>query len=225
MGGIGNALTANLSLFADTSGAISTVRDWVLPAVQNIAGLASAVAVLLIVYAGYLYITSRGNPERMETAKGLLKKSMIGLAIILAAVVLTSLLTGSYSTPQNPANATMPNLQAIEPKSESNGWLDMIINAITGVLVKLINGAATPFLNALDFFTKSTPSMASNQSVFNFWLAMVGICWALLILVIALVGFHVMSASALGFDEVDLRQLIPRFFTYLCTNEFVNLLD
>ena len=105
----------------------------------------------------------------------------------------------------------MPNLQAIEPKSESNGWLDMIINAITGVLVKLINGAATPFLNALDFFTKSTPSMASNQSVFNFWLAMVGICWALLILVIALVGFHVMSASALGFDEVDLRQLIPRF--------------
>lgn len=52
MGGIGNALTANLSLFADTSGAISTVRDWVLPAVQNIAGLASAVAVLLIVYAG-----------------------------------------------------------------------------------------------------------------------------------------------------------------------------
>ena len=53
--------------------------------------------------------------------------------------------------------------------------------------------------------------MASNQSVFNFWLAMVGICWALLILVIALVGFHVMSASALGFDEVDLRQLIPRF--------------
>ena len=211
MGGIGNALTANLSLFADTSGAISTVRDWVLPAVQNIAGLASAVAVLLIVYAGYLYITSRGNPERMETAKGLLKKSMIGLAIILAAVVLTSLLTGSYSAPQNPANATMPNLQAIEPKSESNGWLDMIINAITGVLVKLINGAATPFLNALDFFTKSTPSMASNQSVFNFWLAMVGICWALLILVIALVGFHVMSASALGFDEVDLRQLIPRF--------------
>lgn len=226
MGGIGSALAANLSMFASTSDAINTVREWVLPAVQNIASLAAVVAVFLIMYSGYMYITSRGNPERMENAKSLLKKTAIGLVIVLGAVVLTSILTHAYGTPQNPTNASMPNLQAIEPKSESNGWLDMIINAITGVLVKIINGAATPFLNALDFFTKSTPAMASNQSVFNFWLAMVGIADVLFILVVALVGFHVMSASALGFDEVDMRHLWPRLLLiFALMNSSIFLID
>jgi hypothetical protein len=224
--GLDTAIAASMAQFADTSGAINTVREWVLPAVQNIASLATVVAVLLIVYAGYMYITSRGNPERMENAKGLLKKTAIGLVIVLAAVVLTSILSQAYGTPQNPANATMPNLQAIEPKDDSNGLLDMIIKAITGVLVKIINGAATPFLNALDFFTKSTPAMASNQSVFNFWLAMVGIADVLFILVVALIGFHVMSASALGFDEIDIRHLWPRLLLiFALMNSSIFLID
>lgn len=224
--GLDNAIATSMGQFADTSGAINTVREWVLPAVQNIASLAAVVAVFLIIYSGYMYMVSRGNPERMQNAKNLLKKTAIGLVIVLAAVVLTSILSHAYGTPQTPANASMPNLQAIEPKSESNGWLDMVINAITGVLVKIINGAASPFLNALDFFTKSTPAMASNQSVFNFWLGMVGIADVLFILVVALVGFHVMSASALGFDEVDLQHLWPRLvLIFAVMNSSIFLID
>src|SRR5690606_29950004 len=130
--------------------------------------------------------------------------------IVIAAIALTSIISNAYGTAQNPANAAMPNLQAIEPKSES-GWIDMLVNGVTGFLMMVINGLATPFLNALDFFTESTPPMASNQSVLHFWLAILGIADILLILVVALGGLHVMVASALGFEEINLRNIPPRF--------------
>lgn len=226
MGGMWNTLGANLSLFASTSDAINTVRDWVLPTVQNIAGLAGVAAVLILIYAGYLLMTSTGKPERMEAAKSIAKKAMIGLVIILAAIALTNIISNAYGTPQNPANATMPSLQAIEEKDEGGGLVEMVIKAITGFLLKIINGLASPFLNALDFFTKSTPTMASNQSVFNFWLAMVGIADVLFILVVALIGFHVMSASALGFDELDIKTILPRLLLiFALMNSSIFLID
>ena len=44
------ALGANLMIFADTSDAIKTVREWVIPTVQSIASLASIAAVLILTY-------------------------------------------------------------------------------------------------------------------------------------------------------------------------------
>lgn len=68
------ALGANLMIFADTSDAIKTVREWVIPTVQSIASLASIAAVLILTYAGYIYMTSTGNPKRIELAKNIAKK-------------------------------------------------------------------------------------------------------------------------------------------------------
>ena len=226
MGGIINTLAVNLSLFASTTDAINTVHNWVLPTVQNIASLAAVVAVIVLIYAGYVYMTSTGKPEHTEAAKNIAKKAMIGLVIILAAIALTSIISNAYGTPQNPANAAMPNLQAIEPKDQNSALVEMVINTITGFLKNIINGIASPFLGALDFFTKSTPAMASNKSVFNFWLAMVGIADVLFILVLVLVGFHTMTASALGFDEIDVKTLLPRLLLiFAVMNSSIFLID
>lgn len=225
MWGLDSALMG-LSLFADTSSAITAMREYVMPVVQMLAGLASVACVFFIVHAGYLYITSSGKPEQMEHAKEVLKKAVLGLVIVLAAVTLTTILTNSYGSPHDPSSATIPSLEAIESRDDSNGFLDMIIKAITGLLVKVINGAATPFLSALDFFTQATPLMASNQSVFNFWLAFVGIANVLLILVMVLIGFHVMSASAFGFDEVEPKHLLPRVaLIFVLMNTSIFLID
>lgn len=69
---------------------------------------------------------------------------------------------------------------------------------------------------ALGFFTKATPLMAQNSSVFNLWLAMVGITDVLFVVVIALLGFHVMSAASLGFDEIEIKHLLPRIGLIFC---------
>ncbi len=175
MGDFGIAIANNLTFFADTAGAIKVVQDYVTPTMKIFAGIASLACAFFIAHAGYVYITSSGKPERMEYAKEILKKAAIGLVIVLAAATLVTILTNSYNSSYDPNNATLPNLEAIKPKSQNNGLIEMIINAITGLLSMIINSIASPFLSALEFFTKATPLMATNKSVFNLWLAMVGI--------------------------------------------------
>lgn len=226
MMGLDIALIEGLTFFANTSSAITSMREYVLPVVQILAGLGGLVAVFFIIQAGYMYMTSSGKPDQMEQAKDVLKKAVLGLVIILAAITLTTILTSAYGTPNNPANATLPSLEAIQEEEQSSGFLDMVVKAITGVLSQIVNAIASPFLDALDFFTTSTPLMASNQTVFNFWLAMVGIGNVLFILVLVLIGFHVMSASALGFDEVEPKQLVPRVvMIFILMNSSIFLID
>ena len=218
--------TSNLVFFANTAGAIKTVRDYVLPTAKILSGIASLACAFFLAHAGYIYMTSSGKPDRMEDAKNIAKKAVIGLVIVLAAVTIVSILNGSYQAVQNPNDANLPNLQAVTPKSENNGLIEMIIKAVTGLLSSIINAIASPFLSALEFFTKSTPLMASNKAVFNLWLAIVGIADVLLILVVALVGLQVMSASSFGFDEVEVKHLLPRIaLIFLLMNTSIFLID
>lgn len=203
-------LTMSLSLMADSSGAISTMRDFVAPTMQILIAIASIVSVLFIIYGGILYTTSSGRPEKLDQAKRVLKNALIGVVIVIGAGTLTAILNGAMTHTQAPSSAVLPNLQAIEPDSQTSGLIDVLINAIVGLLNTIIQTLATPFLGALDFFTKSTPLMVDNPSVFNFWLAMVGIADVLFVIVVALIGFHVMSASALGLEEIDFKHLLPR---------------
>lgn len=219
-----DVLTMSMSLMADTSGAISAMRDYVTPTMQTLTGLAAIASVFFLMYGGFMYMTSRGAPDKLENAKRVLKNAVIGLVIVLGAATLTAILSGAMTHTTPPSEAMLPKLEAINPESSGNGLIDILINAITGLLNNIIQAIATPFLAALEFFTKETPLMTQNQSVFNLWLAMVGITDVLFIVIIALVGFHVMSASTFGFDEIEFKHILPRIglaFLFLNTSIFV----
>lgn len=224
--GMGDVLATSLTLFADTSGAVTAMQNYVAPTIQTLAALASIACVFFIVNAGYLYMTSSGKPEQMDHAKHVLKNALLGLLIVLAAATLVSILSNAYGSPHDVNNATLPNLQSIPPNDVGNGLIDILIKAVTGFLNNIIQAVATPFLDALNFFTKSTPLMAENQSVFNFWLAMVGISDVLFVVIIALLGFHVMSASTFGFDEIEFKHLLPRVaLVFLLMNTSIFFID
>lgn len=215
-----------VSLLADTSGAITVMQDYIRPTVQMLAGLASIACVLFLVHGGYLYITSRGNPESLETAKRVLRNALIGLVLVIGAFTLTTILSGAYGNPSHTAGATLPNLQAIQPDNPGSGLVEVLIKAITGFLNNIIQSIGAPFLAALNYFTKETPLMASNSGVFNLWLALVGITDVLFILIVALIGFHVMSATSLGFDELEFKHLLPRIaLVFLLLNTSIFIID
>lgn len=172
---MGDVRGTAMTLFADTSGAVTAMKNYVTPTIQVLAVLASLACVFFIVNAGYLYMTSSGKPEQLDHAKHVLKNAVLGLVIVLAAATLVSLLSGAYGSPHDVNNATLPNLQPIEPDNASSGLVDVLVKATVGFLDNILQTIASPFLSALEFFTKSTPLMAENQTVFNFWLAMVGI--------------------------------------------------
>lgn len=48
-------------------------------------GFLGLIAISLILYAGYLWMTSQGNPEKIDKAKQILKNTAIGILIILSA--------------------------------------------------------------------------------------------------------------------------------------------
>lgn len=60
-------------------------------------GLLGIVAVSLIVYAGFLWMTAGGNEEQVNTARSILTTSVIGLAIILSAYSITQFVVRSLS--------------------------------------------------------------------------------------------------------------------------------
>lgn len=58
--------------------------------------LLGAVAVALTVYAGFLWIISRGNEEDIKKAKDILAGSAIGLLLILASYSITTYIFRSF---------------------------------------------------------------------------------------------------------------------------------
>ena len=217
---------SSTSLFADTAGAVTTMQNYVRPTLLMFAALASLVCVFFIVQAGYVYMTSAGSPESLDHSKRVLRNAVVGLVIILGATTFTSILSHAYTRPANTTQSSLPSLESITPAQPSNGLVEVLINAVVGFLNTIIQAVAKPFLAALDYFTTKTPLMISNPSVFNLWLAVVGITDVLFVVVLVLLGFHVMSATSLGFDEIDLRALLPRVaMIFLLLNSSIFVID
>ena len=51
--------------------------------------LIGLIFVCLVIYAGYLWLTSAGNEEKIKKAKDIMFAGIIGIAIILSAYVIT----------------------------------------------------------------------------------------------------------------------------------------
>ena len=76
-----------------TDGSVTQVENFIKSIIKVIASLAGLVAAGFFVVGGLVYITSSGNPERLERAKHTLLYSAIGLAIVIAAFVISNIVT------------------------------------------------------------------------------------------------------------------------------------
>ncbi|MFH1030835.1 MAG: hypothetical protein V1770_06295, partial [bacterium] len=53
-------------------------------------GFLGVIAVIIIIYAGYLWMTAGGSAEQIEKAKMLMRNAVIGLVIILSSFAIVS---------------------------------------------------------------------------------------------------------------------------------------
>src|SRR5580658_4368215 len=72
---------------------VGQIESFIQSVIQAIAGLAGLVATGFFVVGGFRYITSSGNPEHLERAKRTIMFSATGLAITIAAFVLSNIVT------------------------------------------------------------------------------------------------------------------------------------
>ena len=74
-------------------GNVGQVENFIRSVIKVVAGLGGLVATFFFVIGGFGYITSSGNPERMDKSKRTLLWSGIGLAIVIGAFVLSNIVT------------------------------------------------------------------------------------------------------------------------------------
>ena len=198
------------SLFAATSAVQSVMQSYISPVIATLGVLATLVSALFLTVGGFQYMTSTGDPEKLDRAKRVIKNALLGLVLIVAATTLTAILTNAYSGSSGAVGEQLPTLQNIENLETDSGVVDVLVKSVVGLLRKIVESAAEPFLKSLGYFINNTPLMGNNPHVFNLWLATVAVADALFVLVVALLGFQVMSFSTFGFEELDIRSLVPR---------------
>ncbi len=70
--------------------------------VQKVAGIAAQIgfpiAAMAIIYAGFLFVTARGNEKQLEDAKRTFRWTIIGTAILLGAWAIATALSSFVNT-------------------------------------------------------------------------------------------------------------------------------
>ena len=215
-----------IKAIADVSAASTVMSNVVSPLVKTLCILASLVCGAFLVNAGIHYTTSSGNPEKLARAKKIMRDALIGLVIVLGAAAFTAILTHAYGSPSSTITQNLPKLNAIKPSSASFSLVNLLLKAITGVLQAVIQSVGKPFIQALAYFTSGTSLMAANDSVFKLWLAVVGMADVLFVLAVCLLGFHVMSASTFGLDEIEFKHFLPQLgLVFLLINSSIFAID
>ncbi len=188
--------------------------------------LASLTSVFFLIRGGFQYITSTGKPDELEHAKKTVRNALIGLVLVIGAGVISSVLNTAFTTASSVNTTESFKLTPIQPVAPSSGVTQVLIDAVSGFLQAIVQSATKPIVDGIIGFLTITPTFANNSVVFNFWLVIVGIVDSLFVLVIALLGFQVMSASTFGFDELEFKHLLPRIgLAFLAANTSLFFID
>ncbi|MBI2314444.1 hypothetical protein HYU93_00065 [Candidatus Daviesbacteria bacterium] len=172
--------------------------------------ISAAAAVFFLIKGGYLYLSSTGKPEAISEAKKTIKNAIIGLVIVMAAGVIVSIFRGaliSSSSGSSPATVSMVPIDSATP---SDGLTQVLIDAVSGFMQNIIESATSPIVNGIVGYLTTTPNLLTNQVIVNFWLVILGITDALFVVIVALLGLKVMSASTFGYEDMELSQLLPK---------------
>lgn len=90
---------------------------------KTLLGFVGTLFLLLMVYAGFLYMTARGDAKKVDTAKQLIISAIIGVVIIAGAYAITSFVltaaTGAGSTSGSGSGAETPSTVGTKQKGEA----------------------------------------------------------------------------------------------------------
>ncbi len=188
----------------------SEITNYTTDTLQLITYIALSAASLFCVYAGYLYLTSAGRPDALEHAKKTLQNALIGVVLVLASRSLITIFQTALQPASESTTTSAINLAQIEAVEPSDGLTQILIDAVSGLIQNVVQSATEPIVDSILGFVSNTPSVLTNSVVSQFWLVSLGIVDSLFVIIVALIGLQVMSASIFGFEELTLKQLLPR---------------
>ena len=217
-------LLSLLRLFAGSVGS-RQLGHHLLPLTQMLIALGGLGATFFLVWAGIEYMTSAGQPQRLQRAKQIFKNALLGLLLILLATTLVGILKSSYQNNLD-SDIALPSpplefSEVVGAEESSSAGL-----AVSDFLRQLLLSTLQPFLDLMSHLIQQTPLAGQNAVVVQLWWLVLGLVNALFVLIIVLLGFRLMSASALGFSELSFKQLIPKLiFYFVLINSSLFIID
>lgn len=79
----------------NTSADVGTVMGTVIATALSLVGI---IFLALMVYAGYLWMTARGEASQIEKAQEIIKASLIGIFVVLSAYAITAFVMGKFGS-------------------------------------------------------------------------------------------------------------------------------
>jgi hypothetical protein len=88
------AMYNQLKAFSDTSGFdmsnVDNPEDMIASIIQYILSFLGVIFIILVIYAGFLWMTAAGDEEQITKAKDIMISAVIGIVIVLSAYIITS---------------------------------------------------------------------------------------------------------------------------------------
>lgn len=78
--------------FAETPAGLTQVDNFLKTITTSLSMFVGSVGIIVLVIAGYMYMTSAGNPERLDRAKNTAKWAFFGMALVIGALVLANII-------------------------------------------------------------------------------------------------------------------------------------
>jgi len=97
------ALDVGLNYGTYTGLGTKDIREGIMTIIQYLLGFLGIIAIIIMLYGGFIWLTSAGNEEKVGQAKKIITAGIIGLVIIfvsyaIAAFVITQLITATGAT-------------------------------------------------------------------------------------------------------------------------------
>ncbi|CAN5218011.1 hypothetical protein BH09PAT2_BH09PAT2_08330 [soil metagenome] len=197
------------SVFAQST-TTSDITQFANDTLRIIIIISTAAAAFFLVKGGYLYLISTGKPDTIIQAKKTIKNALIGLVIVLGAGMIVSVLKSALISQSTTAPLPAISISSIESVKPSGGLTQVLIDAVSGFMQNIVESATQPIINGIIGYLTTTPSLLENQVILKFWLVMVGITDSLFVLIVALLGLRIMSASSFGYDDEDISHVLPK---------------
>ena len=90
--------------------------------IRVVLGVLGIVTVILIIYAGFMYMSAKGDPAKVDKAKKIITQTVIGLIIIMSSYSIASFIIGKLLEAMNgPGTITSITKKYVEPLAGSLG--------------------------------------------------------------------------------------------------------
>ncbi|MEK7146032.1 MAG: hypothetical protein AAB802_02505 [Patescibacteria group bacterium] len=101
----------NPAAIAGATGGEGSIRDLIQTILNFALGFLGFVATIMVIYGGFLYVTSAGNDDAVGKAKNILLYSIIGIVIILISFALINTVLGAGTGSEDGATTTTTTVQ------------------------------------------------------------------------------------------------------------------